>query len=283
LLSLGKSPRTVTEYARDVRLWSEWFRRPVDYFREPEWDDYVIHLRQSGKKGSTIKRYCIALRRFFKYLRRRKIVTHDPSRDSEAVKVDKTLPSWLTEQEVDLVLSKARILREQAILEVLYDCGLRNEELRTLRLEHVQGHLLQITGKGSKQRIVAMPPRAVEYLTAWLKERPAGTDLVFPSKHGKVMTGKTLRRLTERLVARAGITKPVTPHTFRHSIATHLAMRGVHVERIQLFLGHESPETTMRYIHLAQSLVQEDVLKAHPRGDVNRSEHSPSNAKSQSE
>ena len=266
LLGIGKSPRTVQEYARDVGFWAGWFKRAPDFFREPEWDDWIIHLRREGLKGSTIKRYAIALRRFFKYLRRRKIVTHDPSRDSESVKVDKTIPIWLTEWEVNAIISEARSVKERAIVEVLYDCGLRNEELRTLRMKHLQGTLLQVTGKGTKQRIVAMPPPALEALYGWLRQRPTENDLVFPSKHGKVMTGKQLRRIVSRLGKLAGVVKQIGAHTFRHSIATHLAIRGVPVEKIQLFLGHESPETTMTYIHLAESIVQAAVLQAHPRG-----------------
>lgn len=266
LQSLGKSSRTAEEYTRDVRLWMAWFKRPIEHFKEPEWDDFIIHLQGSGKKGSTIKRYCIGLRRFFKYLRRRKIVTHDPSRDSESVKVHKVLPTWLLEREIDAVIAKAPDVRHRAILEVLYSCGLRNEELRALRLHQIcgGGSLLQILGKGRKQRIVPVPARAKAALDAWLLERPADTDVVFPSNRKRQMGAKTLRRLVAKLVKAAGISTRVTPHTLRHSIATHLATRGVKIERIQLFLGHESPETTMVYIHLADSLVQSEVLKNHP-------------------
>lgn len=264
LLSIGKSARTAEEYTRDVRLWMAWFQRPPEYFKEPEWDDFVIHLQSSGKRGSTIRRYCIGVRRFFKYLRRRKLVTHDPSRDSEAVKVQKFLPTWLLEGEVDSVIAQAKTIRDRAILEVLYSCGLRNEECRGLALRHLVSGMLQVTGKGKKERLVPLPARAKVALDAWLLERPNDTDVIFPSNHRRVMGAKTLRRLVAKLVKAAGITKRITPHTFRHSIATHLASRGVVVEKIQLFLGHESPETTMIYIHLAASLVQSAILAAHP-------------------
>jgi integrase/recombinase XerD len=265
LLSIGRAQRTATEYAENTRRFFKWFKRPPEYFREEEWDDYVGHLASSGCKASSIRMYCSSLRRFYKYLRRRKIVSHDPSHLAEAPKLPKRLPTWLLEGEIDQVITQARNTRERALIELLYACGLRNEECRSLELRHVLGDRLQIIGKGSKERIVPIPGRAKGCLEAWLKERPATTDYVFPSSHQQQMVPTTLRYFVAKLVRLAGIKKRVTPHTLRHSIATHLASRGVVVEKIQLFLGHESPETTMRYIHLANSLIQDAILKAHPR------------------
>lgn len=265
LQSLGKSKHTVSAYTSDVRLWAQWFKRPVEYFREDEWDDWVAYLQSLKQTGETITRKRTSLKRFYKYLRRRKIVAHDPSEGSEAVGRIKSIPEVLEPHEVDLLLSSVKSVRMAAILEVLYDCGIRSEELRTLTVHQIQGNHLRINGKGSKQRVVAMVPRCVQALELWLKERPATTDLVFPSKEGKQMSSSRLREPIQTLARQCGITKSIGPHTFRHSIATHLAIRGVPVERIQLFLGHESPETTMKYIHLAQSIVQDAILKAHPR------------------
>lgn len=261
---LRKSPRTVDEYVKDVRRWLGWWKRPVEFFKDSEWDDWTASMSAAGLAGSSIKRYRVSVRRFFKYLRKRRILHHDPAINSEPVERRKTLPTWLLESEVDCVISKAISVRNRAILEVLYSCGLRNEECRAITLDSIRGNVLQVLGKGRKERIVPIPARARAALDKWLLERPADTDLAFASTHKRQMSSRTLNILVHKLVKAAGITKRVTPHTLRHSIATHLASRGVPIDRIQLFLGHESPETTMIYVHLAQSLVHQSILDAHP-------------------
>lgn len=261
---LKKSPRTSFEYTNDVRRWMKWWKRPIEFFGTDEWDDWTAFLSKSGVSSSSIKRYRVSVKRFFKYLRKRKIVQHDPSTLSEAMPRVKNLPTWLLEPEVDQIISSATTARDRAILEVLYSCGLRNAECRALTTKDDQGSVMNVNGKGLRQRLVAIVPRAREALDEWLKERGDDEGYLFPGPRGGMMKEKYLQGIVAGYVQAAKLPKRVTPHTFRHSIATHLAMRGVNVERIQLFLGHESPETTMRYIHLAQSLVQSAVLAAHP-------------------
>lgn len=261
---LGKAENTVIAYTGAVNKWAAWWKRPAEFFREEEWDDWTAHLHDSGLSRTTINLHHVAVKRFFKYLRRRKLLQHDPSALNETLKTPKKLPVWLTEQEVDAVISGASRLRDRAILETLYSCGLRATECRTLTLDKLRGDFIEVDGKGLKQRVVPIPARAKATLEAWLKERPADTSYVFPNNWRRPFAAGSFSRFIGKLAKLSGINKTVGPHTFRHSIATHLAIRGVQPDKIQRFLGHENIVTTMIYIHLAESLVQGAILKAHP-------------------
>lgn len=264
LAVLGKAENTVIAYTVAVRRWASWWKRPAEFFREEEWDDWTAWLHAEGLSRTTINLHHVAVKRFFKYLRRRKLLQHDPSTLNETLKTPKKLPVWLTEQEVDAVISSARRLRDKAILETLYSCGLRATECRTLELSQLRGEFLHVHGKGLKERVVPIPARAKAVLDAWLLERPADTYYVFPNNWRRPFAAASFNRFIGKLAKLGGITKTVGPHTFRHSIATHLAIRGVPPDKIQRFLGHENIATTMIYIHLAESLVQTAILKAHP-------------------
>jgi integrase/recombinase XerD len=265
LQALKKSPRTVQGYTEDVMRWAAWWKRPVEFFGQDEWDDWTAHLTSQGIAGCSIRRYRSAIRRFYKYLRRRKICTNEPDKDSETVAKEKKIPSFLLEDEVDLVLSKVNILRYRAMLELCYSCGLRNEECRLLKVSQVSATHLRLLGKGNKERVVTLAPATKRILDQWLAERKSATDLVFPSLHERVIRQATLQHVLVRALKAAGITKPVTIHSLRHSIATHLAMRKVPVEEIQVFMGHNSIETTMIYIHLAKQMKLSALESAHPR------------------
>lgn len=265
LQALKKSPRTVQGYTEDVTRWARWWQRPVEFFHQDEWDDWTAHLDREGISGASIRRYQAALKRFYKYLRRRKICTNDPAKDCETVAKQKGLPPFLLEAEVDLVLSKVDVLRYRAMLELCYSCGLRNEECRTLKLNQISDTHIQLYGKGNKERVVPLQPGTKKILDEWLRERKSATDLVFPSLHEQVIRQATLQHVLVRALKRSGITKPVTVHSLRHSIATHLAMRKVPVEEIRIFMGHNSIETTMIYIHLATQIKLDGIAAAHPR------------------
>jgi integrase/recombinase XerD len=265
LQALKKSPRTVQGYTEDVTRWARWWKRPVEFFGQEEWDDWAVYLDQQGISGRSIRRYQCALKRFYKYLRRRKICANEPAKDCETVATKKSVPAFLLEAEVDLVLSKVDGLRYRAMLELCYSCGLRNEECRTLKVSQVADTYIQLKGKGNKERVVPIQPASKRILDEWLKERVSETDLMFPSLHDQVIRQATLQHVLVRALKRAGITKPVTVHSLRHSIATHLAMRKVPVEEIQIFMGHNHIETTMVYIHLAKQIKLEAIAKVHPR------------------
>jgi integrase/recombinase XerD len=264
---LGLSQNTEIAYASAVTKWAAWWRRPVEFFHEEEWDDWTAYLHKDGLSAKTINLHHVALKRFFKYLRRRKLLTHDPASLSETLRTPKRLPVWLTEAEVDKVIAGASCSRDRAMLEILYACGLRNSECRTLELGQIRGDFVEVHGKGLKERVVPIPRRSRPILDGWLDRRPTRTDYVFPTNRDGPFDIASFNRLVGKTARSAGLKKRVGPHTFRHSIATHLAIRGVPAEKIQRFLGHESIATTMIYIHLAESLVQRAILDAHPRSE----------------
>lgn len=261
---LKLQPKTVKEYTKDVVRWAAWWKRPVEFFKPEEWDDWVMSLSQGGACGRSINRYRASLKKFFWYLRRRKIVSHDPSYDSLAAKVEKPLPVILTQEEIPLVRRRLQNHRTRAIFALLYDCGLRNQEARELTVDRVAPDRIHVTGKGAKDRIINFPPKVYETLKAWLEVRPAGTSWLFPTASGTPIKEDQVGKLVKRIVKGAKIDRHVTPHTLRHSIATHLVERGMLVENLQKWLGHESIETTMIYVKLAQQRVKEAVLKVHP-------------------
>jgi site-specific recombinase XerD len=261
LSALKKSPRTVEEYTKDVTRWAAWWQRPVEFFKQDEWDDWTASLDQAGVSGRSINRYRSSLKRFFKYLRRRKLVTHDPSYDSEPIQTEKRLPEILTRDEVELMRSRLKVPRTKALFALLYDCGLRSTEARELLPERIGPDSIHVSGKRAKDRVVPIVPATRTTLEAWLKIKPASPHL-FPTVSGTPMGEVQLYQLIRRVSK--GIPKKVTPHTLRHSIATHLIEGGMPIERLQEFLGHESIETTRIYVRIAQSQLKDGVLKAHP-------------------
>lgn len=262
LSALKKSPKTVLEYTKDVTRWAEWWKRPVEFFRQEEWDDWTLALSESGVSGRSINRYRSSLKRFFKYLRRRHIVTHDPSHDTEAVQTEKRLPAVLTRAEVEFMRAKLKSPRTKALFALLYDCGLRNAEARLLTVDRIGPDSVHVSGKRAKDRIVPIVQATRTTLEAWLSQRPKDTELVFPTTSlqpiGEVQVYQLVRRIAK------GIPKHITPHTLRHSIATHLVEGGMQIEKLQEFLGHDSIETTRLYVRIAQVSVRADVLKSHP-------------------
>lgn len=257
------SPKTVLEYTKDVTRWAEWWKRPVEFFKQDEWDDWTIWLSRSNLAASSINRYRSSLTRFYAYLRRRKIVTHDPSYDSEAVRGEKRLPDICTEQEIAAMRRRLKAPRTRALFALLYDCGLRNKEARTLRVDQINPSSLHVEGKRAKDRIIPLTPEMYEPIDAWLAEKPASPYL-FPTAGGNCLDEVAVYKLVVRIAKGAGILKHITPHSLRHSVATHLLERGMRIEDLQSFLGHDSIETTRRYVRLAQRSLKAAVLEHHP-------------------
>jgi len=264
LQALKKSPRTVEEYTKDVTRWARWWQRPVEFFDQEEWDDWVISLAQSGVSGKSINRYRAALKRFYRYLRRRKLVTHDPSYDSESAGTEKHLPVILTQAEVPLVRRRLKSPKTRALFALLYDCGLRSEEARTMTVGQVSEESVHVHGKGAKDRIVPITPETSGILTEWITCMDGANTCMFATAGGGIMDEPAVYKLVRRVVQGAGIQKHITPHSLRHSIATHLVENGMSIEKVQAFLGHESIETTRIYVKLAQKQVKDAVLAAHP-------------------
>jgi site-specific recombinase XerD len=262
-ISALKSEKTAREYVKDVRAWAEWWRRPVELFGQDEWDDWTLYETERGIKAATVNRHRVSLRRFFKYLRRKKLVSHDPSQDCEAINAPKPLPVYLTEEETALVYSRIRNPRQRAMVTLLYECGLRNREVRLLNIEDLAyGFVHVLNSKRGNERYVPISDEATAALDEWLSIRPKETPYLIPSEVGNRICERTVQKTVKSLAR--DIQKHVTPHTLRHSIATHLYNRGVELRDIQEFLGHASIETTRRYVHVAKEALRRRIIDAHP-------------------
>lgn len=263
-ISALRAPKTAKEYTKDVRAWAEWWKRPVEFFDQDEWDDWTAYEMGRGISPSSHNRHRCSLRRFFKYLRRKKLVDHDPAKDCDSISKPAPLPVFLSEPEVSELYGRIRNPRQRAMVTLLYECGLRNQELRKLRVDDLANGFVHVIGtKRGKERYVPISDEAAGIVGDWLAGRGAPSDYLISSELGGPLPERTVQKTILSLAR--DIPKHVTPHTLRHSIATHLYNRGVDLRDIQEFLGHESIETTKKYVHVAKEALRARVLSSHPK------------------
>jgi integrase/recombinase XerD len=273
----GLSPLTIAAYRRDLQQFaatagSRWRNDP-----EPV-TDFVNGLRRAGRRPSTQARKVAAIRSFYGFALREGIAGRDVAALLDSPRPGSYLPDVLDADDVERILAapardEPAAVRDAAILELLYACGLRVSELTGLDLDRVDLLNLQVRviGKGNKERRVPMGEPARErmhrYLNGpratWTAGRP--TPAVFVSQRGKRLTREAVWRLVRRWTRAAGVSGHVTPHTFRHSFATHLLEGGADLRVVQTLLGHASISTTQLYTHLTGERLREVYARAHPR------------------
>ena len=229
--------------------------------------------------GRTQARILSSLRSFFGWLQTEGIITENPCDGIDAPKIGRYLPAVLSVDEVNDIMnsvdqSKWGGVRDRAILELLYGCGLRVSEVSDMRISNVylQEKFVRIVGKGNKERVVPMGDPATEAVTAYLAVRPEpadsdSEDILFLNRSGRQLSRISVFNMVKKQAMLAGITKEISPHTFRHSFATHLIEGGADLRVVQEMLGHESILTTEIYTHLDSTTWQNDILKHHPRKD----------------
>lgn len=233
--------------------------------------DIGIHPRSQARIMSGIKS-------FFHFLVMADYREDDPSELLEGPKIGFKLPEVLTVEEIDTIIStvdmsKKEGQRNRAILETLYSCGLRVSELCNLKLSELyfDEGFIKVEGKGSKQRLVPISPRAIKEIKYWLLNRNLGKikkgfeDYVFLARWGNSISRIMVFHLIKELAEKAGITKNISPHTFRHSFATHLLEGGANLRAIQCMLGHESIATTEIYTHIDRNMLRSEIIEHHPR------------------
>jgi len=234
---------------------------------------YLAHLARRPLKRSSTARHLSALRSFFKYLMREGHVEANPARSVATPKAEKRLPSVLQTSDIALLLEQPDLstplgIRDRAWLEMLYGSGLRIGELVGIDLDDIElkARLVKVRGKGSKERIVPFGSKAEEAVRAWLAARGRSDEqALFTNYRGERITTRSVRRLFERYVRGAALRAGVSPHTLRHSFATHLLNAGADLRGIQELLGHASLSTTQKYTHLNDWQLIEVYRKAHPR------------------
>ena len=272
------SPNTVASYCHDVEGFLEWVGYAPAAVTSADIERYLGKVTAEGLSKRSAARLVSALRSFFTWCVQEGDVQENPCDRVDAPKLGKYLPEVLSVEEVTAILESVDLgtpggKRDRAILEVLYGCGLRVSEAALLRISHV--HLdegfVDVVGKGDKQRLVPLGEMAADALRAYLEVRPepagrAFDDVLFLSRAGKPLSRVSLFKLVKRQAMAAGIQKEISPHTFRHSFATHLIENGADLRIVQEMLGHESILTTEIYTHLDSSTWHRMVLEHHPRG-----------------
>ena len=240
--------------------------------------DIGIHPRSQARIISGIKS-------FFHFLIMPDYIEADPSELLEGPKIGFKIPEVLTVEEIDTIisaidLSKNEGQRNRAMLETLYSCGLRVSELTNLKLSdlYFDEGFIKVEGKGSKQRLVPISPRAIKEIQLYFMERNWGKikkeyeDFVFLARWGKNISRIMVFHLIKELAQISGITKNISPHTFRHSFATHLLEGGANLRAIQCMLGHESIATTEIYTHIDRNMLRSEIIEHHPRNIKYRQE-----------
>ena len=281
----GYSPNTLAAYRNDLSLLVEFLHdNGLEY--DDDWQrvtpqvltGFLVHLHHLGYSDTTRSRKVASTRSMFGFLMEEGVIESDPTEDMTSPRLGRSLPGTLTVEEVDALLAapdveKPEGRRDLTMLELLYATGMRVSELVSLKLDDIdleQG-FVRAFGKGSKERVVPVHPQAVALLARYLRDtRPllAGESedrSLFLSRRGKGMTRQTFWLSLRKLAGQAGIDGKVTPHTLRHSFATHLLRGGAPLRHVQELLGHSSITTTQVYTHLTSEHVRTEYARAHPR------------------
>jgi integrase/recombinase XerD len=282
LVERGLSKNTIISYQRDLKSYITYLKlQKIDDFNETTRTiivSYLLLMQRNGKASSSISRACAAIKSFYHFLVLERKIQSDPTLNIETPKLEHRLPRVLTIEEVEALLnqpdtSKSIGLRDKAMLELLYASGMRVSELISINIEDINMDLgfLKCVGKGSKERILPVGSIALDCLKKYINE--ARNDLIknndtkklFVNNQGKKLTRQGFWKILRKYSARAGINKHITPHTLRHSFATHLLENGADLRAVQEMLGHADISTTQIYTHLTKSRIKEVYDKAHPR------------------
>jgi integrase/recombinase XerD len=284
-LEKGLSANTVTNYLADVEKLRQYLgiresKAAPEALQVEDLDQFLLWIHELGLSARTQARILSGIKAFFRFLLLDEGIERDPTALLEGPKLGRKLPEVLTKDEIDSLLacidlSTATGRRNKAMLEVLYSCGLRVSELVALRLSalnRTEGYV-RVIGKGDKERLVPIGSVALKEIDLYMPDRhaleakPGNEDFLFLSHRGLKMSREMVFMVVRDLAAAAGIQKTVSPHTFRHSFATHLVEGGADLRAVQEMLGHESIITTEIYTHLDREYLREAILSHHPRSN----------------
>lgn len=279
----GLSDNTISNYGRDLNKLTTYLQT-LDLLKDPlsvekeDLQDFIYTIAKEVKPRSQ-SRIISGLKGFFTYLVFEDYRDDNPMDLIESPKIGRKLPDTLSENEIDALiaeidLSKPQGERNRAIIEMLYSCGLRVSELTNLKLSdlYFDEGFINIIGKGDKQRFVPINEYTQKYINIYtgeirnhMKVVPQSKDILFLNRRGKQLTRAMIFSIVKTLAQKAGITKNISPHTFRHSFATHLLQNGADLRSIQQMLGHESITTTEIYMHVNREDLAKVMMQFHPR------------------
>lgn len=281
-LQKGLSANTVESYMFDVEKLIAYLTDEGTPLRETDYpvlQNFAATLFDLGIAETSRKRVISGTKSFFHYLKTEGFLEQDPSALLETPRLGRHLPEVLSIDEIDRLIAaidpdSAEAERNRAIIETLYGCGLRVSELVNLEISRVNldDQYLVVHGKGNKERMVPLSPVAIDCIRLYMRESRATLkidrgeeNILFLNRRGHRLTRQMIFTLIQRLADSAGITRKISPHTLRHSFATHLLEGGANLRAIQQMLGHESIATTEIYIHLDTTHLREEILLHHPR------------------
>ncbi|MCX7990482.1 MAG: site-specific tyrosine recombinase XerD [Proteobacteria bacterium] len=267
----GLSKNTIESYYFDLKSFSEYFKgKEVKEIGYNEFLDYFESLHRGEKEITTIIRNIVTIRRFTKFLLAVGLIEKDPLASFELPKMKRSLPHFLSEEEVEALInsvdmSEKNALRDRVIVELLYGCGLRVSELTSLKLNQInlKSGFIIVLGKGSKERVVPMGEELIFWLKKYLEDKGYGVYL-FQGRNKKPITRQYVWKILKKLASKVNINY-ITPHTLRHSFATHLLQRGADLHTVQLLLGHSDISTTEIYTHITMDRLKEVYYEYHPR------------------
>lgn len=279
LIDRHYSKNTIDAYRCDLEKLNHFLNKDINTISSNDLKKYLKYLDQENESIKSIARNISSIKSFYKYLLIEKIVTTNPSESINLPKMPKKLPTVLNEDEInkllDIDLKDNYSYRNKAMLEVMYATGLRVSELINLKTYDIglENALLRTMGKGSKERIIPLGNYALEALNKYINEyRPTLlkkeiNDYLFLNNHGKPMTRQGFFKIIKNLANEKGIKKVISPHTLRHSFATHLLKHGADLRSIQEMLGHSDITTTQIYTHISDESLKDSFKKFHPHGD----------------
>nr|WP_320145748.1 site-specific tyrosine recombinase XerD [uncultured Anaeromusa sp.] len=278
----GLAQNTLESYGRDLRYFQQYLETKRLTFATGSTNEiirtYLDELKKNGKAVSTISRNLAALKSFYQYLLKEQYLDVDPASKIESPKLEKKLPQVLSVQQVELLLKQPNInlpagLRDKAMLELLYATGIRVTELITINVNDVNLELgyIKCFGRGAKERVVPLGSIAAKCVTHYLRKgrtalvRSKQEEAMFVNHHGRRLTRQGFWKIIKKYALEAHIDQKITPHTLRHSFATHLLENGADLRSVQEMLGHADISTTQIYTHVTKNRLKEVYDKAHPR------------------
>jgi len=283
-LEKGLSENSIDAYCRDLDKLLQFLKSkdidstPKEITKE-NIEELLVFLSEFGINPRSQARIISGLKSFFNYLCLENEINHNPVELIDSPKLPKKLPDFLSVEEIDKIiscldLSKPENERNRAILETLYGCGLRVSELVNLLISNLffEEEFIRVTGKGNKERLVPINPQAIKRISIYMdtirchqKIRKGEEDYLFINRLGTRLSRQFIFMMLKKLVLQANIPKKISPHTFRHSFATHLVEGGADLRVIQEMLGHESITTTEIYTHLNRDFLRQSIIEFHPR------------------
>jgi integrase/recombinase XerC len=272
LESAGSSPHTIRNYGIDLKELADFLHsKPISRVSKRDLRDFLGSLMRWGYDRSSISRKLSSTRSFFKFLKARGIIEHNPTASLSAPKLDHKLPSFLTQDAAEKLMNLRDLCaRDRAILELLYGAGIRASELTGLNIGNVNyiDETIKVLGKRGRERIIPLTGSSQTALKEYLLERGSPQDRSLPlflNKYKERLSQRSLQRIVNKHIRKVAELARMSPHTLRHTFATHLLEKGCDLRTVQELLGHRSIASTQIYTHLTPEKLKKAYLQAHPR------------------